>query len=97
MDWSAAGELLFKVGALLVGGWIGSRLHNAGDQARAQAIATIAADAAAAVVANNPRLPWTELVQQAVLAIANAAGLSVDSPVARRAAIGALTRLGIKQ
>jgi len=87
---------LLELGALVLGGLIAKHVKTGADAARATALAQVAADCAAAVYANNPRLQWLELVKSTVAAITTAAGLPTRNRGAiERAAKAALLRVGV--
>jgi hypothetical protein len=81
--------------ATVIGAWLGTRVIRPGDHEKAQLLATIAADAAALVVAVNPTLAWGDLLEKVVKAISAAAGVPTTNQQAiERAAASALTALG---
>ena len=78
-----------------VGGWIAHRFSSPSDHQRAALLAQIAADAAAAVYANNPTNAYAEMLRDVVARISSAAGVPTTNATAiENAAAGALVRLG---
>ena len=88
---------VLQLGGVLFLGWLGKHVKNTSDSARAQALAVIAKDVTAAVIANNPKLSWLEYVKQVVNTLASTTGIpTTNNAVLERAAIGALTQAGLK-
>jgi len=77
------------------GAWLHPHVKTQTDAARASAIAQIAKDVAAAAFANNPSLPWLQLVQQVVSAMADAVP-TTNPEIIKRAAVSALLAAGAK-
>lgn len=86
-----------QLGAAAFAVFLGKHLKTSADSARAQALATIARDVAAAVIANNPKLGYLQYVQDVVQALAATTGIpTTNTDVLKRAAIGALSGLGVR-
>jgi DNA-binding transcriptional regulator YdaS (Cro superfamily) len=84
--------------ALALGGWIAAKLKKPTDLERATLLSTIAQDAAAMVLANNPTVGWVGLLEATIRQIAGASGLPTrNAPAIKRAASGALIRAGAAQ
>jgi hypothetical protein len=74
-------------------GWFKRLFQN--QQARAFLLRMIAEDAAALVVALNPKAPWAQLLAAVVQQVATAAGTPTQNQAAiERAAAAALVRMG---
>lgn len=82
-----------QAGVLVVGWLISRRLKAPEQRARAEALARIANDTAAAVYAANPGASWAKLLEETVRELSAAAGLPTRNEGAiQRAAAGALAR-----
>lgn len=88
---------VLQLGGVAFAAFLAKKVHTATDSQRAQAIATIAKDIAAAVYTNNPSLTWLDLVKQVVEQLAAQTGLTENPLVLQRAATGALMSLGVKR
>lgn len=95
MDWMVFVNPMLGAVALALGTWIARRLTTPQSHQRAALLAQIATDAAALVMATNPRATWATLLSETVAKVTAAAGLPVtDRGAIERAAAGALVRLG---
>jgi hypothetical protein len=95
MNWQ---ELVSPVIGLLatgVGAWIAHRFTQPRDHERAVLLTRIAEDAAAVIVAFNPRATWPDLLRDLVQRISTAAGVPTRNLTAiENAATAALMKLG---
>lgn len=87
---------VLQLGGVVFAAFVAKKVHNTADSARAQQLAAVAKDVAAAIYANNPTLPWVDLMKQVVDTLAGTAtpNITDNRSVLERAAAGALAAVG---